>query len=409
MPSPLPRLIGREGKQKYTSPAISWGARLYGVDAARALAIAGMVMVHFGPFETPQTLAGSLYSVSSGRASVLFALLAGVSVSLLVARRTTPKVPATEHSDAAEENRTVSPPPSARNCARIRLILRALPLLPLGLYLQQLDHNALVILQYYSLYFVLAAIVLGVSSRHLLGAAGMVLIFGPLLYLLAGTTSPGWFSQVPATLSDEPTRIALELLLTGAYPLVTWSAPLLFGMWLGRQNLQTLRLRVWLLVGGSATTTVAAIISVLAALPALDPESRAYGFLLSSEPHSQSFIWMAGAMGSACAVLGLVLLAADVAPRLMWPLAATGQLALTIYVGHILAMHLTGGLLERGQIAEAAITVAVFMAAAVALSVAYRAVFGRGPLEALLGLPYKAALDTCRRLTTKRQGQDGGL
>lgn len=52
-----------------------------------------MVMVHFGPFETPQTLAGSLYSVSSGRASVLFALLAGVSVSLLAATRNAPKSP----------------------------------------------------------------------------------------------------------------------------------------------------------------------------------------------------------------------------------------------------------------------------------------------------------------------------
>lgn len=281
--------------------------------------------------------------------------------------------------------------------------------MPLGLYLQTLDHNALVILQYYSLYFVLAALVLGLRSEHLLGAAAVVLILGPLIYLLAATTSPGWFSQLPATLSDKPARIALELLLTGAYPLVTWSAPVLFGMWLGRRDLHATRLRTSLLAGGVVVTAAAASASVLASTLALDPESRAWGFLLSSEPHSQSFIWMAGATGSACAVLGLLLLAADVAPRLMWPLAATGQLALTIYVGHILAMHLTEDLLEREQIANASITVAIFMAAAIALSVAYRAVFGRGPLEALLSLPYKAALATHRKVAVKKPGRDGPL
>ncbi|MDN5696535.1 MAG: DUF418 domain-containing protein [Rubrobacter sp.] len=383
--------------------------RLYGVDAARTMAIAGMVMVHFGPFEAPDTFTGDLYSLSSGRASVLFALLAGVSVSLLAAARPAPKVPATEQSDNADANTTASTPSTVTNTARVRLIVRALPLLPLGLYLQTLDHNALVILQYYSLYFVLAALMLGLRSEHLLNAAGVVLIFGPLLYLLTATSSPGWFSQLPATLTDEPSRIALELLLTGAYPLLTWAAPVVFGMWLGRRDLQATRLKFSLLVGGVVVTAAAASASVLASTPPLDPESQAWSFLLSSEPHSQAFIWMAGATGSACAVLGLLLLAADVAPRLMWPLAATGQLALTIYVGHIVAMHLTGDLLEREQIAEAAITVAVFMAAAVALSVAYRAVFGQGPLEALLGLPYKAVLATHRKVAVKKQDRDGPL
>src|ERR671910_342870 len=61
--------------------------RLGGVDAARAVAVLGMVIVHFGPNPVPDTVFGNLYEVPHGRASVLFVLLAGVGVSLLAADR----------------------------------------------------------------------------------------------------------------------------------------------------------------------------------------------------------------------------------------------------------------------------------------------------------------------------------
>src|SRR5215213_370606 len=86
----------------------------------------GMVMVHFGPNPRPQTPLGDLYGVSHGRASVLFALLAGVGVVLLVGDRSRGR----------------------SSLIRGRLVLRGALLLPLGLWLQELDHGALVILQY---------------------------------------------------------------------------------------------------------------------------------------------------------------------------------------------------------------------------------------------------------------------
>ena len=57
--------------------------RLRGVDAARAVAVLGMVMIHFGPTPAPDTALGALYELPYGRASVLFVLLAGVGVALL--------------------------------------------------------------------------------------------------------------------------------------------------------------------------------------------------------------------------------------------------------------------------------------------------------------------------------------
>lgn len=58
--------------------------RLRGIDAARAIAVLGMVTVHFGPRPAPDTTFVGLYGISHGRASVLFVLLAGVGVALLV-------------------------------------------------------------------------------------------------------------------------------------------------------------------------------------------------------------------------------------------------------------------------------------------------------------------------------------
>src|SRR5919205_2258873 len=127
--------------------------RLRGVDAARAIAVLGMVMAHFGPNPVPDTVLGNVYGVSHGRASVLFALLAGVGVALLVGDRLR----------------------GWPSLARGRLVLRGTLLLPLGLWLQGLDHGALVILQYYAVYFLFAALVLTLSDRWLLAGGAAVL------------------------------------------------------------------------------------------------------------------------------------------------------------------------------------------------------------------------------------------
>src|ERR671913_1219161 len=143
--------------------------RLRGVDTARAVAIFGMVMVHFRPFPAPDTALGNLYGLSHGRASVLFALLAGVGVALLTGGRSSERT----------------------SLARGRLVLRGALLLPLGLWLQDFEHGALVILQYYGIYFVFVAFVLTLPDRWLLAGGAAVLGAGPLLYLSGPMVGPG--------------------------------------------------------------------------------------------------------------------------------------------------------------------------------------------------------------------------
>lgn len=147
--------------------------RLRGVEAARAVAVLGMVMVHFGPTPAPDTALGALYELPHGRASVLFVLLAGVGVALL----------------AGGSGEAV---PGRRTGARGRLVLRAALLLPLGLWLQGLDHELLVILQFYAVYFLFAALVLALPDLLLLSGAAVAIVGGAMAYLLVGMAAPGW-------------------------------------------------------------------------------------------------------------------------------------------------------------------------------------------------------------------------
>jgi uncharacterized membrane protein len=371
--------------------------RLRGIDAARAIAVLGMVMVHFGPSPRPTTLLGDLYGVSHGRASVLFALLAGVGVALLVGGR-------------SRGQSTIRRPIFL---ARGRLIFRGVLLLPLGLWLQQLDHGAYVILQYYAVYFLFAALVLTLPDRWLLAGGAAVLVGGPLIYLWGSMAEPAWFSGDPASLDNPTGKIIRDLLLAGKYPLITWAAPLLVGLWIGRRDLAVPAVRWWLLSLGLAVAVAAALASdwLTATLVGSLEGRRDPGFavLFTDAPHNQMPLWMLGSIGSACAVLGGMLLLADRLPRVTWPLVATGQVALTVYVGHLLLLDTFPELLKRGTVPEAALSVGVFMLLAVAASTLWRAVLPRGPLEATLAAPWwiveRLVPPVVRRPTTGRSAR----
>lgn len=342
-------------------------ARIAGLDAARALAVAGMVAVHIGPSgaEAPGT-PGTLYSLPHGRASILFIVLAGMGVSLMARGRSRPRT----------------------RSARGRLAIRAAILLPLGLALQPLDHGVLVILQYYAAFFVVAALALALADRVLLPLALGWFAAGPLAYLVAWQAWPAWFDRAASTITDPPAVIAHDLVVSGSYPVVTWTAPLLVGMWLGRRDLRRARTRWWMLGGGLlvAAAAWAASTALVAWLgePLAEPS---WAQLVLDDPHSQMPLWLVGSAGSATAAVGGALLVTGRLPRLSWPLVAAGQLALTIYVGHLLVLATWPDLLRRETVDGALGSLALFVLVVCAAAVAWRSAFSRGPLEAALRLP----------------------
>lgn len=117
-------------QERFDSAGKEMHDRLLGIDVARAVALIGMLMVHFGP-EGDTDLLGRLYALPYGRASIPFVLVTGI---LMVA--------------------------------------------------------------------------------------------------------PRLFTRESVELGDLLVSIFSALLFTGPYPLVVWSGPLLWGIWIGRQNLR---------------------------------------------------------------------------------------------------------------------------------------------------------------------------
>jgi uncharacterized membrane protein YeiB len=343
--------------------------RIRGVDAARALAVVGMVMVHVGPYPVPVTGPVSfVYSVPYGKASVLFVTLAGVGVSLLAGDRSPPRLRATT----------------------LRLLFRAALLFPLGLALQELPTDVAVILQYYALYFLIAAAALRLADRSLLGLALGLTVVAPVVLLAFTLAEPAWFERGGVAPITEPARLARALVLTGYYPAITWAPPLLFGLWLGRRDLRARAVRLRLLLGGAVVAAVAYVASeVLVAWLRAPEDPTGWRYLVVSTGHSEMPLSLVGATATAAAVLGALLLLAGAFPRLTWPLVAAGQLALTIYAGHLLVLAAAPDLLVRDEVVPAVASVARFAVVTAALATLWRARFARGPAEAVLHLPWR--------------------
>jgi uncharacterized membrane protein YeiB len=338
--------------------ALAVHRRLVGVDAARALAIVGMVTVHVGPREAGGPL-GVALDVPRGRSAILFGLLAGVGVALLASSRTT----------------SVSQ-------ARLILLWRAAVLLPLGLWLQTLDHGVYVILADYAVLFLLGLVVMRWSDRWLLAVVAVSTVVGSVGYRYGQLEASASFQRVAAAFGDAPGEIVHRLVLSGPYPLVTWAAPFCLGIWLGRRELVSAVVqRRMVVVGGAVALLVPAVSWALTwAVTAVVGELSVSGWwaLLDDAPHSQRPLWLVSASGSAVAVLGLCLVVGSRWPRWLAPLAAAGQLAFTWYVAHLLVLHVHEPLLRTGTEGGTVAVVVVLTVVMVVVSVAWLRVAGAG-------------------------------
>lgn len=237
-------------------------------------------MAHFGP-EDGAGIMGRVYALPHGRASILFALVAGVGIALLSAA------------------------PERRFDARLRLFWLAMILLPMGLMLQDFDHPVAVILQHYAAFFILGLCVLDVPRQWLLGLAAAMTLIEPGLFLAGRMTLPDVFDRDTVSISDTPWTILAGLLFAGPYPLLTWSAPILWDLWLGRCDLRAMPVRIWLVVGGALAAVASTILSeglvVIFSAPAFTGDWR---HILVTTAHSQMPFWMVSSVGLGTAVLG---------------------------------------------------------------------------------------------------------
>ncbi|WP_020120369.1 DUF418 domain-containing protein [Streptomyces canus] len=388
-------------------------ARLVAVDLARALAVFGMFAVHVGPMATPGGGVGDwLLELASGRASALFATLAGFSL-MLIAGRFEPKTGL------------------AGRQARARIVIRAVTLLVLGSALAMTNFGGAGILNFYAVYFLLALPLLRLRTRTLaITAVTLAVVTPQLAYVIRALLTESIVHSVDSY--DPIARLCgvgvLDLLLTGLYPAITWMTFVVTGMALGRLDLSSGTVQRRLAVVGPAMIAFGYGVSWLAlrltggaqkimdGMSAMkeagamkDPGLASASFdssvggglggpdawgLLAAEPHSGSTFDLIGSLGIAITVLLCLTVALD---RLSWlrrpatPIIAVGTMSLTLYVGHILVILALPGEAATPPQSASAVLLFCFIVGATVFAAVWSRFFRRGPLEYLLNGATKLA------------------
>lgn len=387
--------------------------RLMGVDVARALAVFGMIGAHAGIASAWGEAGGpDPLALVNGRSSILFAVVAGISVALATGGRDLPSG-------------------EALRSARLRLAGRALAVLAIGLALELLGSDIAVILPVYGILFLVLIPFVGMRRRTVALTAVVLALAGPTLvallrFLALGSSGAG-----------------VQFLVSGSYPMTVWLPLLLAGLAVGRCALAEARVAWSVLGGGAALTAIgygvgdaanasvrgwldgwgssSAFPSGSAASSALSSGAGAgswpgstgtaggsdaagayldrlastdLGTSLASAwgvaPHSGGTWEILGSGGLAFAVVGACLLLARPLRIVLVPVAAVGSMPLTAYAAHVIsfAVLISPFALAPGVVPwQSGGTGTLFWLACLAVLLvactAWALTRGRGPLESL--------------------------
>ncbi|KLU09675.1 heparan-alpha-glucosaminide N-acetyltransferase domain-containing protein [Kocuria sp. SM24M-10] len=387
--------------------------RVVAVDAARGLALVGMTAVHFLPDAYPDNDRPTLsWLLFAGDSAALFALLAGVALALASGGRR---------------------PRRGRDLAAVRAgtAVRALLIMLVGLtigYLMPPEPPAVGILVYYGAFFLLALPFLGLRARTLLACSGALLVLGPLLIHWLVDRVPEHTDANPtfASLFTEPVAVFWQLLVTGAYPAVTYLAYLLAGLAVGRLNLKNLHVQLRLLAAGLGLAAFSKLLSwlllyaadgsnvLLYSIESLTRADLEHILVFGAEgelptntlwwqviaaPHVNTPLSVAWSLGVSLAALAALLLLERQFATWLLPLTAMGAMALTLYAAQLVLLstevHYSSPLLW--------FLACLVVSALVAL--AWRHAFGRGPLERVVS---GAAHATARAVADRAKPRDPG-
>ncbi|MEV6130632.1 DUF418 domain-containing protein [Streptomyces violaceusniger] len=372
--------------------------RLVGADLARGLAVFGMYAAHVGPDPSEGGATGFLMELAHGRASALFAFLAGFSIMLITGRRT----PRT-----GREGRQ----------AVAKVVIRALVLLALGTALTMSGTPVEVILAFYGLYFLLVLPLYCLSARPLaITAVASALVLPQVLYVIQRALPEDGASGIWAWPADGDGIVSL--LFTGSYPALSWVPFVIAGMAVARLDLASTLVRTRLAITGAGLAVLGyggsflALHLVPGALKALNaanwgeggsaasawwsdtwgyPDGSTTADLLVASPHSETTLSILANTGVALIVLAGCLAAVDTFPRfhrIARPVIAVGSMSLSAYVLHIVGIHFLGIEDLPGPPLHVLLG---FIVAVTAFATLWSRYFRRGPLEWLLGKATKPA------------------
>ncbi|MDI9914724.1 heparan-alpha-glucosaminide N-acetyltransferase domain-containing protein [Rhodococcus sp. IEGM 1379] len=369
--------------------------RLLGIDAARGIALLGMMAVHsliaVGDDGSP-TLS---YSIAAGRSSALFAVLAGVGIAFTTGR-----------ARVRREN----PGATAASLAARAAVVGAIGL-AMGYGEPEL---AVVILPYYAILFLLAIPLVFLPTRVVAAVGVGIALAVPVLieWLSSALPEPSLDNVTFVGIIENPVGWMVELLFNGEFPALPWMAYMCAGIVIGRLRLTSANVAGVLLVIGSALAVGARILAevllfhlggleqIMASGDLSREEVRdiiAYGadgsvfgstwwWLAVDGPHSSTPLDLLGTVGSSMAVIGAALFLGHLTGNrlarmvniVMVPLAAAGSMTLTLYVLHIWFIN------SNYDIYSAWAGYILQVLAALGIGLFVRLTAGRGPLEAFV-------------------------
>ena len=366
--------------------------RLLGLDVARGIALVGMIAIHTIESDDGNGAMSLPWVLSLGKASALFAVLGGVGIAFITGRRQAPRgLQAARLSTAS--------------------VVRGLVVVFLGLLLGSLvpGQQAMVVLPYLGVMFVVAALLVPLRTRTLL-ALGLTWAFiAPVLSHVVRQHLPAQPQDIAnltlGSLAD-PLHVLGVLLFTGAFPVVTWMAYVCIGMALGRADLRARRTVAMTLGGGLLLALVSAVISQLfgnelglrerlahdvAGRMSLDAftDYLVFGgsgslptdspwWLAVNAPHSGTTLDLLYTIGISLAVIGACLALTSAFNSRFALLAVPGSMTLTIYSLHVMALQPTAVLTND---VSSYVDFWLHVVPLVVFALVWRRFFARGPLE----------------------------
>ncbi|WP_378145265.1 DUF418 domain-containing protein [Cnuibacter sp. UC19_7] len=324
--------------------------RIRGLDAARGLALLGMLYAHAIPDGRTET-------VFDGRSSILFATIAGVSLGLM----------------SGGERRLAR---GHRGRVAVSIAIRALLLIALGVGLTLLDTPLAIILDTYGFLFLVMLPLLFAPWIVAAVVGVLAVVAGPIL-VEALMRLHGDPSSAFGAATRDWAYFPYEW-IAGHYPALVWIAYLVIGLLIARAGVLRRRTQIALVAGGGAVTLVVYVGAALLGDPVREHTNTTWEALAGG--------------GLAAAVIGLLTWLLDVTPARMrtvlgwvtYPLRAAGSMPVTLYTGQVVAIALViaTGAAPAGFLAWQSVPLfATLLLASLAFASLWHILFEQGPLE----------------------------
>lgn len=400
---------------------LSPNGRLIGLDVARGIALLAMMVTHIFAL-ADETGMPTWAAIFAGRASALFAVLAGCSLVL------------STRSRLAESGRLRDAAPS--------VLIRAAAIVLIGLCLGSISGLLAVILVNYGIMFALALFFLRLRAGALFAIAGVWMLVSPAISMWARSTFLLEPSYLPMGFFDlaTPGTMLTDLFLTGYYPVLQWMSYILLGMAVAKLDINRHLLGLftaglglfivgrgasWLLLnvfGGDAELVAASQMWGTDLTAALFTGSygvtpaTSWWWLAIAGPHSGTPFDLLSTAGTAVMTIAACQAVAMVLGQRSWvlaPLSAPGSMPLSVYSAHVVLLEITRPALVgdptegSGTLAEQSTEFLVHALTFMLIPLLWKAfVSSHGPLEGGIAAVIRSASPELRRPDSALRGRD---